>query len=359
MSGIQAFTECGQNSEEKMKFSTKVAITFLLILATAVLLSACGGGGGDEGGGAFKAAIVTDTAGLGDQSFNDSANAGLEKAKAELGIEGQVYETSQPSDYEPSLAQAPSQGADITFAIGFLMTDALTNVAPQNADAKFGIIDSVVDAPNVASLNFKEEEGSFLVGALAGLMTKSNKIGFIGGLEVPLIKKFEVGFKAGVMSTNPDAVVLTTYAGSFEDPGKGKEIALSQYADGADVIYHASGGTGLGLFQAAQEKGPGYWAIGVDSDQYQLAPDNVLTSMMKRVDVAVFDTIKEAKEGTFNPGLHVFGLKEDGVGLSPTTDKNTPQDVIDQVNALGQQIIDGKIVVPTTDEDLASWTPPS
>jgi len=150
---------------------------------------------------------------------------------------------------------------------------------------------------NSGSIDFKEEEGSFLVGALAGLMTKSNKIGFIGGLEVPLIKKFEVGFKAGVMSTNPDAQVLTTYAGSFSDPGKGKEIALSQYADGADVIYHASGGTGLGLFQAAQEKGAGYWAIGVDSDQYQLAPDNVLTSMMKRVDVAVFETIKEAKEG--------------------------------------------------------------
>ena len=342
-----------------MKSSIKLVSTLVVILAIAVLLSACGGGGDDAGGGGdtFKAAIVTDTAGLGDQSFNDSANAGLEKAKADLGIEGQVYETSQPSDYEPSLAQAPSQGSDITFAIGFLMTDALTNVAPQNAEAKFAIIDSVVDAPNVASLNFKEEEGSFLVGALAGLMTESDKIGFIGGLEVPLIKKFEVGFKAGVMSTNPDAQVLTTYAGSFEDPGKGKEIALSQYADGADVIYHASGGTGLGLFQAAQEKGAGYWAIGVDSDQYELAPDNVLTSMMKRVDTAVYNTIKEAKEGAFNPGIHVFGLKEEGVGLSPTTDKNTPQDVIDQVNELGKQIIDGKIVVPTTDEELASWTP--
>ncbi len=344
--------------EEKMKSSIKLVSTLVVILAIAVLLSACGGGGDDAGGGdSFKAAIVTDTAGLGDQSFNDSANAGLEKAKADLGIEGQVYETSQPSDYEPSLAQAPAQGSDITFAIGFLMTDALTNVAPQNTEAKFAIIDSVVDAPNVASLNFKEEEGSFLVGALAGLMTESDKVGFIGGLEVPLIKKFEVGFRAGVMSTNPDAQVLTTYAGSFNDPGKGKEIALSQYADGADILYHASGGTGLGLFQAAQEKGAGYWAIGVDSDQYELAPDNVLTSMMKRVDTAVFETIKETKEGAFKPGIHVFGLKEDGVGLSPTTDKNTPQDVIDQVNALGQQIIDGKIVVPTTDEELASWTP--
>jgi basic membrane protein A len=301
---------------------------------------------------------VTDTAGLGDQSFNDSANAGLERAKAELGIDGQVYETAQPSDYEPSLAQAPSQGADLTFAIGFLMTDALDNVVSTNSDANFAIIDSVVEAPNVASLNFKEEEGSFLVGALAGLMTETDKIGFLGGLEVPLIEKFEVGFKAGVQAVNPDAEVLVTYAGDFGDPGKGKEIALSQYADGADVIYHASGGTGLGLFQAAVEKGPGHWAIGVDSDQYELAPDNTLSSMMKRVDVAVYETIKAAMEGNFETGNQVFGLESDGVGLAPTTSNNTPQEVIDQVNELRQMVIDGQIVVPATQEEFDAWSPP-
>jgi len=328
----------------------------------SLIVGACGGGGGDTssggGDGDFKAAIVTDTAGLGDQSFNDSANRGLQRAGEELGIETQVYETSQPSDYEPSLARAPSQGSDITFAIGFLMTDALTNVSSQNADAKYAIIDSVVEADNVASLNFKEEEGSFLVGAVAGLMTKSNKVGFLGGLEVPLIKKFEAGYRAGVQTVNPDAEVLVTYAGDFNDPGKGKEIALSQYSNGADVIYHASGGTGLGLFQAAEERGEGFWAIGVDSDQYDLAPDNVLTSMMKRVDVAVFETIKDTKEGNFQAGTVVFGLKEDGVGLAPTTSNNTPQEVIDQVNALRDRIIAGEITVPTTAEDLESFTPP-
>ncbi len=328
-----------------------------VLVLVSLVVSACGGGG-DAGGGAFKAAIVTDTAGLGDQSFNDSANRGLEQAKADLGIDIQAYETSQPSDYEPSLARAPSQGSNITFAIGFLMTDALTNVASQNAEAKYAIIDSVVESDNVASLNFKEEEGSFLVGVVAGLMSKSNKVGFIGGLEVPLIKKFEVGFEAGVKTVNPEAEVLITYAGSFNDPGKGKEIALSQYADGADVIYHASGGTGLGLFQAAQEKGEGFWAIGVDSDQHSLAPDNILTSMMKRVDVAVFETIKATKEGNFKSGITVFGLKEDGVGLSPTTDKNTPKEVIDQANALGDKIIAGEFTVPTTDEELANFSPP-
>ena len=329
----------------------------MVMVLIGLVASACGGGGSSDDG-SFKAAIVTDTAGLGDQSFNDSANRGLEQAKADLSIETQVYETSQPSDYEPSLAQAPGQGSDITFAIGFLMTDALTNVAPQNTSTKYGIIDSVVEGDNVASLVFKEEEGSFLVGVVAGLMTQSDKIGFIGGLEVPLIKKFEVGFQAGVMTVNPDAEVLITYAGDFNDPGKGKEIALSQYAEGADVIYHASGGTGLGLFQAAQEKGSGFWAIGVDSDQYNLAPDNILTSMMKRVDVAVFETIKATKEGNFKPGVTVFGLKEGGVGLAPTTSNNTPQEVIDQANALGERIVAGEFTVPATEEEFAAFSPP-
>jgi len=344
-----------------MKSHFRLWSVLALLVLISVFVSACGGGNEEAASGGdsdFKAAIVTDTAGLGDQSFNDSANRGLEQAKSELGIAGQVYETSQPSDYEPSLAKAPSQGSDITFAIGFLMTDALANVSAQNTEAKYAIIDSVVEADNVASINFKEEEGSFLVGALAGLMTKSDKIGFVGGLEVPLIKKFETGFRAGVETVNPDAQVLVTYAGDFNDPGKGKEIALSQYADGADVIYHASGGTGIGVFQAAQEKGEGFWVIGVDSDQYELAPDNVLTSMIKRVDTAVYETIKDVKEGNFKSGITILGLKEDGVGLAPTTSNNTPQDVIDQVNALGDRIIAGEFTVPTTDEELASFTPP-
>lgn len=331
----------------------------VVMVLVSLVVSACGGGaaaGGPES--KFKAAIVLDTAGLGDQSFNDSANRGLERAKTELGSETQVYETSQPSDYEPSLAKAPAQGSSLTFAIGFLQTDALTNVAAQNATAKFAIVDSVVDAPNVASLVFKEEEGSFLVGVVAGLMTKSNKVGFIGGMEVPLIKKFEAGFRAGVMTVKPDAKVLVAYAGSFSDPGKGKEIALSQYAGGADVIYHASGGTGLGLFQAAQEKGAGFWAIGVDSDQYHLAPKNTLTSMMKNVDVAVFETIKATKEGNFKAGTVVFGLKENGVGLAPTTDKNTPKEVLDRTNALAKLIIEGKLTVPTTEAELVKFAPP-
>ena len=330
-----------------------VLVAMLLI---SLVATACGGEAADDG--SFKASIVTDTAGLGDQSFNDSAKRGLDQAADELGIETQVYETAQAADYEPNLAQAPAQGNDLTFAIGFLMTDALTNASAQNPEERYAIIDSVVESDNVMSLLFKEEEGSFLVGVVAGLVTESNTIGFIGGLEVPLIKKFEAGFRAGVMTVNPDAEVLVTYAGDFNDPGRGKEIALSQYASGADVIYHASGGTGLGLFQAAEELGEGHWAIGVDSDQYNLAPDNVLTSMMKQVDTAVFETIKRTEAGNFEAGITVFGLAEGGVGLAPTTSNNTPQDVIDQAEAFGQRIIDGDFVVPTTEEELAAFTPP-
>lgn len=345
---------------------SKFSIWYLLavFVMVSLVVTACGGGDGSgEAAGetddeSFKAAIVTDIAGLGDQSFNDSANRGLTRAAEELGIETQVYETSQPSDYEPNLVQAPAQGSDLTFAIGFLMTDALEAAATQRPDARFAIVDSVVEADNVASILFREEEGSFLVGALAGLMTESDKVGFIGGLEVPLIKKFEVGYRAGVQSVNPDAEILITYSGSFDDPGRGKEIALSQYADGADVIYHASGGTGLGLFQAAQERGPGFWAIGVDSDQYELAPENTLTSMMKRVDVAVFQMIEQTMADNFQTGTVVFGLEDDAVGLAPTTDQNTPQEVIDQVNELRQRVIDGEIAVPSTEAELAEFEPP-
>ena len=340
-----------------MKISMNKWRVVVVMLLIGLFVTACGGGGGDDG--AFKASIVTDTAGLGDQSFNDSAKRGLDRAAEELSIETQVYETAQAADYEPNLSQAPAQGSDITVAIGFLMTDALTNAVAQNPDAKYAIVDSVVEGDNVASLLFKEEEGSFLVGVVAGLMTESNTIGFIGGLEVPLIVKFEAGFRAGVMAVNPDAEVLVNYAGDFNDPGKGKEIALSQYASGADVIYHASGGTGLGLFQAAQELGEGHWAIGVDSDQIALAPDNILTSMMKQVDVAVYDAIKAANAGNFQGGISVYGLAEGGIGLAPTTSNNTPQDVIDQAEAFGQRITDGEFTVPTTAEELAAWSPPN
>lgn len=307
-----------------------------------------------------KASMVTTTAGLGDKSFNDSAFAGLQRAGAEFGIDTQVYETTQPSDYEPLLIQAPFQGSHLSFAIGFSMEDALVKAAAQVPQAKYAIVDTVVDAPNVVSLVFKEEEGSYLVGVIAGLMSETNQVGFIGGVESPLIKKFQVGYQAGVMTVSAEARTLVNYAGTFGDPGKGKEIALSQYQSGADVIYHASGGTGLGMFQAARELGPDHWCIGVDDDQFDEAPQHVLTSMIKRVDVAVYDTIDTTLiKDKYTPGTVVLGLKEGGVGLAPTTGNNTPQEIIDVANAYAEMIIAGEFVVPATEEELANWTPPS
>lgn len=350
---------------DKKRHSFSHVIVLLMALALAVAACSSSDGAEEESSTTaasevdFQAALVTGAAGLGDKSFNDSAKAGLDRAGEELGIKTQVIESVQNSDFEPNLDQAPRQGNDIAFAVGFQMTDALAAAAANNADSMYGMIDAVVEAPNVASLLFKEEEGSFLVGVIAGLVSESNKVGFIGGLEIPLIQKFEVGFRAGVMSVNPDAEVIVNYAGDFGDPGRGKEIALSQYSAGADVIFHAAGGTGLGLFQAAQEQGEGAWAIGVDADQLELAPDNVLTSMIKRVDVAVFETIKAAFEERFEGGTLVFGLAEEGVGLAPSTSTNTPADVIETAESFGDRIVSGEIVVPTTAEELDAFQPPS
>lgn len=293
----------------------------------------------------LKVGMVTDIGGLGDQSFNDAAWRGLKMAEEKLGAKVTVVESNKMEDYVPNLSSLPQQGYDLTWAIGFLMTNALEEVAPQFPDKKFGIIDSVVDAPNVASATFKEEEGSFLVGVVAGLKTKTNKIGFIGGMEVPLIIKFEQGFIAGVKAVNPDAEVIVSYTGAFDDPQKGKELANTQFSQGADIIYHASGACGIGVIEAAKEKG--LYAIGVDSDQRHLAPDNVLCSMVKKVDVAVFDITKKVAEGTFESKHYVYGLKENGVGLAESDRENLDGETLKIVDEYREKIINGEIKVPT------------
>ena len=321
-----------------------------------------GGGGGDQGSGDAKPAMVTDVGGLGDQSFNDSANRGLERAKKELSVDTQVLESSAPADYQNNLTQLADNSFTPIYAIGFLMTDALKEIAPQYPDTNFAIVDSVVEADNVASLTFREQEGSYLAGVVAGLMTQEKTeytnpddkvVGFLGGQESDLIAKFEAGYKAGVKSVCSDCEVLTQYAGStpdaFNDPARGKEISLQQINRGADIIYHASGATGQGLFEAASEKK--IFAIGVDSNQAELNPDApILTSMVKRVDNAVFQTIKSAQDGNFPGGeVQEFGLEDNGVSLAPfgRFDDMVPQNVKDQVDQARQSIIDGDTEVPS------------
>jgi basic membrane protein A len=340
-------------------------LTISVILALALIAVGCGAGGGQGGGGEaeVRPALVLDVGGLGDQSFNDSAYAGLQRAKKEFNLtETETLESSGPTDYVPNLTQLADAGYDPVFAVGFLMTDAVNEVAPQYPDTNFAIVDSVVEPQNAASLRWREQEGSYLAGIVAGLMTQESTeytnpddkvVGFLGGLESDLIQKFQAGYEAGVESVCPDCKVLVQYAGStpaaFNDPARGKEISLQQINQGADIIYHAAGLTGAGLFEAAREQK--IFAIGVDADQAKLFPESpILTSVVKRVDNAVFQTIEQARNGNFPGGEVVeFGLDDKGISLAPfgRFDSQVPQNVKDEVEKAQQGIIAGDIKVPT------------
>jgi len=301
--------------------------------------------------------VVYDITGRGDRSFNDAAGAGLDQAVAELGATGSESTPTGDGDRAERVQGLVDEGNGLVVGVGFLFGDAITEAAANNPDTTFAIVDSVVEADNVASLVFAEEQGSFLVGAAAALKTQTGTIGFIGGVENDLIKKFEAGYAAGAQAVNPDIEILVNYISQppdfsgFSDPARGKEIAASQYEAGADIIYSAAGGSGLGAFEAAAEAGaPGdVWAIGVDSDQYNLVSEElqpyILTSMLKKVDVATFETIKVFCEGGAAGGVQVFDLSVDGVGYSTTG--GFVDDITADLDAFKEQIISGEIEVPT------------
>ncbi|MEA4960047.1 BMP family lipoprotein [Lutispora sp.] len=305
----------------------------------------------------YSFGMVTDVGGIGDKSFNDSAWAGIEKAGQELGVEPKLLQSTKQDDYTPNLGSM-AQSVDLTLAVGFLFEDAMKTSADQYADKKFGVIDTVVDKPNVMSVTFKEHEGSFLVGVIAGLTTKSNVIGFVGGMDFPVIRKFEAGFIAGVKSANPKAKVIVNYTGAFDNPDKGKEVALTQHQQKADVIFHASGACGIGVIQAADEKD--FWAIGVDQDQAKESTKNkVLCSMIKRVDTATYTIIKAYTDDAFKGGAAnaiELGLKEEGVGYSDNG-KNVSAELAAHVEKYKAAINDGTIAVPPTREDLETFKP--
>jgi basic membrane protein A len=302
-------------------------------------------------------AMVTDQNGLGDQGFNDSAWAGLQQAEKEFGAKPKVVESREQSQYVPNLTSLAEQKADLVVGVGYLLTDAIAEVSAKYPDVNFALVDSVVEAPNVANLVFKEQDGSFLMGAIAGLMTKTNVVGFVGGMEGDLIKKFEVGYRAGVKTTNPDCEVLVTYVGSFADPVKGEDYANAQYDQGADIVFQAAGQSGLGVINAAKKRN--LYAIGADMDQNHLAPDNVINSMIKRVDTAVFETCKMVEEGTFKGGIHVYGIAEGGIDIAPTSEKTLPKDVLDTALALKERIKKGEFTPPSTEDEFNAFTPPS
>ncbi|MBA3280409.1 MAG: BMP family ABC transporter substrate-binding protein [Geodermatophilaceae bacterium] len=344
------------------------------LLAGALVLAGCGGddsggadtGGGDSGGGGgetdaasdINVGVAYDVGGRGDQSFNDSAAAGLDQAVEEFGIEVTEAEAGAQDDEparEERLRLLAENGSNPVIAVGFVYGESLAVVAPEFPDTNFALIDSSgATGDNITNLLFAEEQGSFLVGVIAALKSQAANVGFVGGVQVPLIEKFEAGFVAGVAAVSPDITVQTQYLtqppnfDGFADPALGKTAADGMYQNGADVVYHAAGGSGGGVFEAASEAGA--FAIGVDSDQAMTADpavaDVIISSMLKNLDVAVFDFLSSFVDGNVESGEVIFDLANDGVGYSTTGGQI--DDIVEQVDGFKQQIIDGDITVPTT-----------
>lgn len=346
----------------------KNALMVLLVLTLASFAVFANGAGEGSGSGDMIAAMATDTGGLGDGSFNDGSYAGLQMAEAEGIAEARVVESKQMTDYVPNLSGLAEDGADVVFAVGFLMADAMIEAAQNNPETMYAGIDIWVDpatAPkNALGISFNEHEAGYLAGIVAGYMTKDyasksdrlnneNVIGVILGLDIPPCEKYEVGFAAGAKSVNPDVKVLQAVAGSFTDQAKGKELALAMINEGADIVFQVAGGTGMGVIAAAQEEG--VLAVGVDVDQYAAAPEAILTSAMKGLSAATYQTIKSVSDGTFEGGTNLMlGLAQDAVGIAPyhNFDSVVPKMVKDAVSIAAKKIKDGSLTVPTSRADL-------
>ncbi|WP_207461742.1 BMP family ABC transporter substrate-binding protein [Azospirillum sp. SYSU D00513] len=286
----------------------------------AVTVAFCGGLGPSGAAQAqdFSPAVVYDLGGKFDKSFNEAAHAGAERFKAETGIAYRDFEPTGESQVEQALRNMARRGATVVAAVGFSQATPVTRVGKEFPNTKFCLIDSVVDLPNVQSITFKEHEGSFLVGMAAAMASKTGKVGFVGGMDIPLIRNFLTGYEQGVKHANGSAELFANMTGTtpmaWNDPTRGAELAKSQFGRGADVVYAAAGATGLGVLQAAADAGK--LGIGVDSNQNFLHPGKILTSMVKRVDVAVHDCFRTARDGSWKPGHSTLGLKEEGVGYA-------------------------------------------
>ncbi|WP_205842065.1 BMP family ABC transporter substrate-binding protein [Natranaerobius trueperi] len=323
-----------------------LALFMVTLLSFAVV--ACGPADEDENGEeeatepedeTLQVGIVLSTGGLGDQSFNDAAYRGLEWAEEDFDIEFTHIEPEDVAEDAQSLRQFAERGYDLIFGVGFQMADSLETVAQEYPDIKFGHVDEDFgeDIPdNVESLNFAEHEGSFLAGALAAKVSESGTIGYVGGEDFGLIHRFEGGFVQGAQYIDEDIEIISDYAASFEDSGRGREIALSFIDRGADVIYHAAGGSGMGVIEAAEESG--IYAIGVDSNQNWVAPGHVITSMLKQVDNAVYETVERVIDGTYEGGLNrEFGLEDDGVSLSSLTEIDVEEEEAVELESIDEE----------------------
>jgi basic membrane protein A and related proteins len=345
----------------------------VLVAALAMLSAACGGevspGGVECGkpGSEVKVGLALDVGPLHDKSFNEAANTGLERAITDGVVDEsntKILEANATgSNRDENVQNLAEARYNLIWGNGYTFSEPVAEIAPDCPDQFFAVEDgfatTLTDARNVIDVNFRENEGSFLVGVAAGLKTKSKIVGFLGGQEgTGLIERFQAGYEAGVKEVCPDCTVLVEYIGdsvqAFTDPTKGEALAAKMYDDGADVVYHAAGQSGLGLFKAAVAAGPDALAIGVDSDQYLTASDeekqHILSSMLKRVDVAFYNTIKAVSDGTIEGGAQVFGLAEDGVDYSKSNPDLLTEDIQKKIDGYKKKIIDGDIIVPDTPE---------
>ncbi|MGL6105878.1 BMP family lipoprotein [Romboutsia sp.] len=313
-------------------------------------------GAKDDASNPLKVTLVSDLGGINDESFNQSAWEGLKKAKDELGVDVQVIESKQTADYVPNVESAVDEGSDLVIGVGFQMEAAIKDAAINYPDTKFAIIDFEYgdeQPENVNSIMFKAEEAAYLAGLIASQKSETGTVGFIGGTKVPIIETFEYGYLAGA-EAGGSSKVLRQYADTYADASKGKAIANQMYSNNADVIFCAAGSTGLGAIESAKENNK--MAIGVDKDQNALAPENVITSAMKRVDTAVLNTINDLVNNKFKGGeVSVFGLAEDAVGIAPTTSKNVDPEILKLVEEHAEKIKKGEIKVPKTEDEYKKF----
>jgi basic membrane protein A len=297
----------------------------------------------------IKPAVVYDMGGKFDKSFNEGVHIGAEKFKSEAKLNYADFEVNNETQFEQAHRRFAQRGQDPIVGVGFSQTNAVEKVAREFPKTRFTLIDGIVKQPNVQSVLFKEHEGSFLVGVAAALASKSGKVGFVGGMDIPLIRRFACGYEQGVKYANPRAEVVQNMTGTtpaaWNDPGRGSELAKGQFDRGVDVVYAAAGATGIGVYQAAKDRGK--FAIGVDSNQNHLHPGTMQTSMVKRVDMVAYDSFKHAKDGSWKPGVTVLGLKEGGVdwALDQYNEKLVSPEMKSKVETAKADIVAGKIVV--------------
>ncbi len=341
-----------------MKLKKLVALSLTMIMSLGALVG-CSSKGNESSDEQIRVGMITDVGGVNDQSFNQTSWEGLQAVRDELG-EDKVYvnylESKQDADYVPNIEQFVDDEYDLIIGIGYKLADAIESAAKDYPEQQFAIVDHSYEKQpeNVTSLLFEGNVAGYLVGLVAGQMTETDKVAFIGGMESVVLKEFEVGYKAGVKDANPDAEVLVQYANSFSDSALGKSIATSMFAKGVDVVFPCAGAAGNGAIEAAKESDK--MAIGVDKDQNDLAPDHVITSAMKNVNIAVSDVVKALVDGSYVPGeVKMNTLATGGVGIAPTSEKNVPADVLSFVEEKSQEIKDGKIKVPATEEEYEAY----